>query len=374
MGKVIKFLIILILILGVIIGINSLSFTISSKVNNKDLTHEYVFKDVFSDKDPLIKDIAIFGAHDAFSSGINFKSQPNINEPGIGTNKIVNLFAKGLMVRMAKSQNATCKELLYSGVRYLDIRITKIDDVYYAHHVLLSNPIDEYFQDIVDYLGSHAGEFLILDIQHFSTKDGKNYGLETEDYEALINKISDIKNSLGKSIFDYVFYNTNTDKISELTYTKVTNNRTSAGVVILMKNDEFNNIYYRDDDAEYDNHDYETIRSLWHETNNTQELLEGIEAEYKYITLHHDECDDLLKVNQAQKTGFLTNAKIIWSILSWSILDMANNFNREFISHEEDFMKYLDYMPIYMVDNATSTKGDFVKTVNEYLLAYNEQL
>ena len=72
-----------------------LSFDFVGRVKDENCTHEYVMRDVFADKDPRVVDIAMLGAHDAFTSDIEFKSVVNKNESGIITNPIVNFLAKG---------------------------------------------------------------------------------------------------------------------------------------------------------------------------------------------------------------------------------------------------------------------------------------
>ena len=111
---------------------------------------------------------------------------------------------------------------------------------------------------------------------------------------------------------------------------------------------------------------------MCHETNSIKELLDGINSEYNYLI--DNPYEDVLVVNQAQRTAFLNNAKIINSLFKWSLLDMAKNTNRELIKNKDEFIRNLSVMPIFMVDYATSNAGNFNKLVNEYIIEYNKSL
>ena len=101
-------------------------------------------------------------------------------------------------------------------------------------------------------------------------------------------------------------------------------------------------------------------------------MLTSIEEEYKFITSH--DYAYILRVNQAQKTGFIMNLKLLRSMFSWSLLDMASFFNQKMVSNKDLFMKYLDAMPIYIADYVTSNRGDFNKLANEYIMEANLKL
>ena len=78
MKKIIGFILLIILVFVVAELLLPISFVRAPRLKN--LTYEYVMKDVFKEKDPLVTDIAMLGAHDAFSSGIGFSLfQFNLN-------------------------------------------------------------------------------------------------------------------------------------------------------------------------------------------------------------------------------------------------------------------------------------------------------
>ena len=371
--KIIK--IVLLVILGIFLTLFVYLETpidIKAKPKEKNLKYEYVMRDVLFDKNPKVTKIAMLGAHDAFTSEIKFSSKVNSNEKGIVTNKLFGVLAKGLVVRMSKTQNASCKELLYSGVRYLDARVSYIDGEYYTVHAYRSNLFKSYLQDLVDFLATHTGEFVIFDIQAFFTPNGENRDLPDEDYLALFDYIATIKNSDNKSLLDYVYYDTTTDKLADLYYSDVTNNKSTAGVIILTKSNASKYAFNRDGDASRNNTNYMSIRSYWHEDNGVKNLINDINGEYEFLKEHPT--DGIFVVNQAIQTGFLTNSKIARSFVNWSVLEMARKLNKALVKDEERFKNWLSVMPIFMTDYTTSTSGHFNELANKYIYEYNQTL
>ena len=349
-----------------------LSFDFVGGVKDEDCSHEYVMRGVFADKDPRVVDIAMLGAHDAFTSDIEFKSVVNKNESGIITNSIVNFLAKGFVKRMSKAQPANAMQLLKSGVRYLDVRVTLVDGEYYTAHGLVSNTLEYYLKDVVEFLGTHPGEVVIFDIQHFQMPNESDTNTE---FANLMNFMAGVKNSQGKSIFDYVHYDLEMGQIplSELRYSTVTQKRTSGGAVVLAKYSGDVRVYSRDNQTiEGAPDSTKVIRSLWHETNSYNELVKGISNEVEFVK--NNNINDVFVVNQAQLTGFVGGFRLVKSLFMWSITDMAANSNAKLVQNKEEFMYNIEYLKIFMVDNATSTKGNFVKLVNAYILEANRNL
>ena len=341
---------------------------VSKKANTG---YDHIMRDNITNVNAKVVDIKMLGAHDAFTDGIKFNSKPNTIEGGIVTNKAVNLLAKGLVVRLTRTQNVSASKMLNAGVRYFDVRATKIDDKYYATHGYIGREIIEYVKEIVDFLGSHDGEFIIFDLQHFYSSTGENYDLASSEYQAFIDYMNIYKNDQNKSFVDYIHYDANVDNLSDLTYQKVIGD--NAGIIMLAKCEGNSLIYKRDGDADTNEaRVYASIRSYWHNDNSTNKMRSSIENEYKFIEAH--DYANILRVNQAQKTGFFTNLKLLRSMFSWSLLDMAASFNKKMVKDEDLFMKYLDAMPIYMVDYVTSNRGNFNKLANEYIAKANKNL
>ena len=252
-------------------------FSFASKKTNTN--YESVMHDSITNKDAKVVDIKMLGAHDAFTEGIKMSSKPNTIEGGIVTNKVVNILAKGLIVRMTRTQNVDASQMLKAGVRYFDVRATKIDDKYYATHGYIGKEIIEYVKEIVDFLGSHNGEFIIFDLQHFYTEDGSNTALAKEEYQKFIDYMSTYKNDKGKSFIDYIHYDANNDKLADLTYQKVIGD--DAGIIMLAKCENNQYLYSRDENADFsESKNYKSIRSYWHNDNKTKAILESMKKEY----------------------------------------------------------------------------------------------
>ena len=324
----------------------SFSFNFAGKTEDKNCNYEYVMKDVFADKDPRVVDIAMLGAHDAFSSEINFSKKVDANESGIITNGAVNFFAKGFLCRMLRAQSASAMQLLKSGVRYLDVRVTEVDGDYYTCHGLISNELKYYLQDVVDFLQDHKGELVVFDIQHFHSGPNES---DKDGFDKLFKYIKTIKNAEGKSLFDYVYYVKSGSQIpiSELKYSVSTNAKTSSGVIVLAK-------------------------TFWNNTNDFKALQKGIMEEVQFVK--ENGINNVFVVNQAQLTGFVNSAKLLNSIPQWSLLDMAAKSNAKLVADKEEFIDNLSALKIFMVDNATSQKGNFNKLANEYIMEYNSNL
>ena len=143
MKKIRKFIgFILLLLILVIILILQIPFSfVNSKPNTE---YDNVLSTSITNMNAKIVDIALLGSHDSFSDGIKYSSKSNTNEGGITNNKIVSTVAKGLVVKMSKAQVCSAKEQLYAGIRYFDVRITKIDGIYYTCHGYLSNKLEIY--------------------------------------------------------------------------------------------------------------------------------------------------------------------------------------------------------------------------------------
>ncbi len=312
-----------------------------------------------------VVDIAMLGAHDAFSHLIKTDSpvDPGEAEDSLLRNETLGKFADGVFVRLAKAQKSGAEALLEAGVRYFDVRLSYHDDDWYTKHGLISGKLSSYLDEIIPFLHDNPGEFIIFDMQHVYFTDAVSYDdlftyLETYEVE-------------GTTLLDFIHYDPLSVALGDLTYDQVTASGQEAGLVVLAKTDADAGLPYH---YERGNGDTEVIniRSLWHETSDTDTLLTGIRAEYDYLdsTVIFD---DILRVNQAQKTGALAGSDLWDTILGWSLLDMANHSNDTLV-HESDFSAWLEAMPIFMVDFANSAKGDFNPLANQAIIAYNQSL
>ena len=365
-----KKIIVRLLIAILVFIVLTLQLPVTSGSKKASTSYDNVLSSSITNMDARIVDIALLGSHDAFSDGIRYSSKPNVNEGGIMNNKIVNILGKGLVVKMSKAQMVGAMDQLNAGVRYFDVRLTKIDDVYYTCHGYLSNTLDTYLKEIVLFLDNHPGEYIIFDLQYFYVETGKTN--KKDDFVDLVNYMKSIKSSNGNSLLDYINYDSQAQTIASLTYGGITANKTKAGVIMLGKVSDYELFYHRDDDADYSKENYDSIFSYWHSTNSTKVLQEGIDEEVEFLKKH--DFSNVLRVNQAQRTGFIMDKTIVRSIFEWSIIDMAKDTNRKLIKDENKFKENLAYMPIYMVDYSTSNAGSFNELANKYISDYNKNL
>ncbi|MFA5235495.1 MAG: hypothetical protein WC399_01375 [Bacilli bacterium] len=337
------------------------SFTFGTSDDN----YSYVLRDGVENGAARVVDIAMLGAHDAFSHLIKTDSpvDPGEAEDSLLRNETLGKFADGVFVRLARAQKSGAEALLSAGVRYFDVRLSYYENDWYIKHGLISGQLSLYLDEMIPFLKENPGEFIVFDLQHVYFTDAVSYDdlftyLETYEVD-------------GTSLLDFIHYNPLAVALGDLTYDQVTASGTEAGLVVLAKADADASLPYH-----YERGNGDTavinIRSLWHETSDTATLLTGIRAEYDYLesTVIFD---DIFRVNQAQKTGALGGSDLWDTIFGWSLLDMANNSNDKLV-HESDFSTWLEEMPIFMVDFANSAKGDFNQLANEAIIAYNQSL
>lgn len=348
----------------------SVSFVELDKINDE---YDYVLKDTITNNNAVVTDIALLGAHDAFTDELTTRSEADINDSyyNLYNNWFIKTLGCGLLVRLSRAQCASAKEMLYAGVRYFDVRVTKVGDEYYTTHAFLAGELKTYVQDIVDYLGTHNGEYIIFDIQHFYVNGDSindNSVGNKHEFELLFDYLKTIKNDDNKSIFDYCNYNKSTTRINELTYGEVTNNKQSAGCIVFAKCEFDNLVYQRNEGVQNP-----SVRSEWHNRNNDDVMIGKINDEMNYIK-DNSLNDTRLIINQAQETGFILNETIIESLFKWSLLNMNANLNAKYVADKDQFMDWIEYMPVFMVDNATTNVGEFNKLCNEYIMEYNRTL
>lgn len=302
-----------------------------------------------------VVDIAMLGAHDAFSDKITTKSKGNpeeLEDSFIG-NKTFLAFADGIVTRLSRAQVSSAETLLKKGVRYFDVRIAYANNEYFTTHAFLSDKLEVYLKEVIAFLASNPSEFIIFDIQHAYLGD--------KTFEDLFNYIESVKVD-GRSLLSFVNYDPATIGLGALTYGDVTAN--GAGAVILAKTEQTETMRYH-----YVYKD--SIRSYWHEKNVKSELIKGIESEYANLTANASEYKDMLRVNQAQLTGTFGGDTIFNTILGWSLIDMANGMNIELIKHA-NFKEWFKAMPILMVDYADCPSSN--ATMNNAVIEYNKGL
>jgi len=360
--RIIRPIIILLLIIAPIVMFAKGTFSFAFGASSDDYSE--VLRDGVTSGSTRIVDIAMLGAHDAFSHMITADSaiDPGEAADSIVRNETLGKFADGVFVRLSKAQKSGAEDLLKAGVRYFDVRLSYHLDEWYTKHALISDKLAAYLDEIIPFLSANPGEFIIFDMQHVYLGDST--------WDALFAFLGTYEVG-GANLLDFIHYDPTASQLRDLTYDIVTDSGTKAGLVILAKTASSVSLPYH-----YNRGNGDTaiinIRSLWHNTSNTTTLLEGIRDEVQYLT---DTViyEDILRVNQAQKTGALSSSEIWDTVFGWSLLDMANNSNDKLV-HEADFAAWLVKMPIFMVDFADSPNGDFNKTANDAFIAYNQSL
>lgn len=302
-----------------------------------------------------VVDIAMLGAHDAFSDKITTKSKgnPAETEDSFIGNKTFLTFADGIVSRLSRAQVSGADTLLKKGVRYFDVRIAFVDNEYYTTHVFLSDKLETYLKEVIAFLASNPSEFIIFDIQHAYLGD--------KTFVDLFNYIESVKVD-GRSLLSFVNYDPTNIELGALTYGDVT--ASGGGAVILAKTERTQAMRYH-----YVYKD--SIRSYWHEKNVKSELIKGIESEYANLTENASEYKDMFRVNQAQLTGTFGGDTIFNTIFGWSLIDMANGMNKELIKHE-NFKNWFKAMPIIMVDYADCPSSN--EAMNDAVIEYNKGL
>ena len=297
--------------------------------------------------DILITDVQMIGAHDAFSKDIGiFSKVDKLSAPSIMTG-IPGTLIKGFLVRQSVTQIADTDKLLSSGIRYLDIRLTKTNDIWETKHNFIASDYKNIAADIVSFLDNNKGEFLILDFQHLH---GVDYS-SVEDYLSFYKVLEDY------GLAEYSYFN-NEANINTLTYGEITNDKSISKVIIVDKFDVPNKQTYN-----YQ----ETIRSNWANSDNFEEVLEFLETEKTNITENSDVFG--FKVMQAVTTMNMSPKGILNSFKTWSLVERGEKFNKYLLEYNE-LEGLMDVLPIVMVDYAT--QESFVDEMMDLIIENNQ--
>ncbi len=345
--------------LGVIITLLAIVMYIprTARIGYKNDKYANILKDANIAADTRVVDIAMLGAHDAFSSNINLLSAPDSAESGIVKNKAVNAVFKGGLVRVLKAQQDGAKVLLNRGVRYFDVRISYVEGEWYTKHGLLDTNLFYYLKDIYDFLENRPQEFVILDVQHIYTGES--------NIKEFLNYLIDLRfvgNPLGLNDF---IHHTSAIPLNDLLYFDVLG-PTHGGIVLLLKDDGSADVaqktlFYERNDA---------IRSKWHNKRYVRDIVPLINEEAAYLKTLAD--SDFFRVNQAQLTpDYLKDP--LGTLGRWSLINIAATSNAKLLNNKA-FDEWLSVMPIFMVDFANSRYARFNTRVNEKIIEYNRNL
>ena len=311
------------------------------------------------EKNPKLKDypinrIACLGTHDSFSYNINMSSKPNTNEPdNLSNTPVLNVIGKGLMVRFARSQAHCVLEQLQRGVRFLDVRITYVDNTFYTSHGFISETLENSLLQVLEFLDKNPGEIIYFQIFHNFLGNG-SIDLEREEFKRIKYN--------NKCIYDFVNYDIENElDFSNLTYNEATCNGNKGGIIL------FDRLNYKEGNYK----EYFKLTPMldrsgknYHDIN---ELKTNVEDHYNSLP----ELDKKLTVNNITLSP---SSDRWWYFLTRpSLLRLAETINLNYLN-DVDFNKYLTKMPIVSCDLATQNKGDFNIKINEKLIEYNRNL
>jgi hypothetical protein len=310
--------------------VNAPWFFVSSKLSDNDYSNWMAENLELEDK---IIEIAMLGAHDAFSHEIDiFSPVDNVSADGL-MQGFVGRLIKGFSIRQSKTQVVGTSGLLKSGVRYLDMRLSYHEEEgeYYTVHNYFSSPLTEVLQELETFIIKNPGEFIVLDIQHV-------YGV---DYDSEIDFLEVYSYFEDTDLLDYA-YPDNIKPLNEVSYGDITSSKTKGGLIILSKFTEDNEYFW----------DYESyVRSSWANEDEFDKIIGFLEEEMQDIILDSTYQNNF-RVMQAVATMEMSGSGIARSFETWSLLGRARDFNKYLLEYE-DLKMLLVAMPILMTDFTT---------------------
>lgn len=335
---------VLIVIVALVVIINLPIQTFSKHISKTD--YSSWMSETLSNDQKVIN-IAMLGAHDAFSKDIGLFSP--VDEPSADDiiKSPVGFFVKGFIVRQSVTQLATAEELLNAGVRYLDIRLTYDNGDWYTKHNYIAADFLPIADQITAFLDANDGEFLILDFQHIQ---GLEYASAT-DYQTFLDMLQ------TTGLLDYAYPVTD---LGQLTYGDVTDNGTTSRVLILSQFESSNG-----DVLPYAS----SIRSAWANSDDYEAVVQYLETESE--TVVSESLMDRFRVMQGVVTMQMNGQGILKALSTWSLVVRAEQFN-DYLIHQENFISMLDTLPIVMVDNATTTFRDFNEHIMQIIMDFNQ--
>jgi len=327
---VLFFVLVLFMILSII---NAPWFFVSSKTTDTD--YSGWMSDTLEESQKII-DVKMLGAHDAFSYEIDiFSLVDSSSADGIMQGFVGNLI-KGFSIRQSKTQVVGAKDLLKSGVRYFDLRLSikPDEDNLYTVHNYFSTEFKQVLTEINDFLEENPGEFIIIDLQHA-------YGMEYDDQNSF-SRIEELFEEYG--ILDYAYSNKN-QNLEDIKYGDITNNKSSSGVIIFSK-------FITDSEFFWDYNEH--IRTEWANEDEFTKIVDFLIYEKNMIDSGSD-LQNKVRVMQAVATMEMSVTGIVRSFETWSLLSRARAFNQYLLEHES-FEGLIESMPIVMIDYSSDYK------------------
>jgi len=298
-------------------------------------------------RNPRVVDIAMLGAHDALSDGINAKSppDPNSRDVDILRSPAIAFSVGGLIARLSKTQKSGPGDLARRGVRFFDLRCTFVDGRWYALHGLLSRPLEDCLRDLIRFMDGTRGEMLVLSFHQV-------LGAGAED---LLDWLPGVK-ARGKSLFDFVRYDADAIPLGQLRYNDVVQGGSGAVILLAPSGKCYSNgqLYGR-----------------WHDTNDPDTLLRGVARENEMLKADMGERGDCFRWSQSQLTPQIRWPTLLRAVPDWSVLMMAHRFNYKLLG---SMPGWLPQIPVLSVDYADDMNRGFNDRAIEIINAYNRSL
>jgi len=296
---------------------------------------------------PRVVDIAMLGAHDALSDGINAQSRPDPNSRDVDIlrNPVVAFLGGGLIARLSKTQRSRAYDLARRGVRFFDLRCTRVEGKWYSLHGLLSRPLEDCLRELIQFMDETHGEVLALSFHQV-------LGASAEE---LLGYLAGVK-ARGKSLLDFVRYDAQAIPLGALRYRDVVQG--GSGAVILLAPGE----------KCYSNGQ---LYGLWHDTNSPAALLRGIERENAMLKADMGGRGGCFRWSQSQLTAQMAWPALLRAAPDWSMLTMAHRFNYRLLGR---MYRWLPQIPVLSVDYADDMNRGFNDRAIEIINAYNKGL
>jgi hypothetical protein len=297
--------------------------------------------------DARMVDIAMLGAHDAFTHNITKSSEIDPGDDNATALKLLNAFGGGQTIANgAKAQNEDAYTQARHGCRLFDTRICWYGDTWYTMHAKLSDRLDRYLKEILRFLSENKREVVVIYIWPESAVH-----LNGSNYTSLWNYIMDVKYD-GKNIFDYIHFDPNAKPLQNLTYGDVIGSDGSSGVVLFCL------------DSSGASHKAYTasssVRGKWHDTKDIAALLNNIQSEHENIAANWGSYKNRLRIMQAQRTSSTGD----------NLITMASEFNYR-VANDSRFETWLEKTPVVWFDDITTPANNFNQTVNKRIHNYN---
>ncbi|MDR1939748.1 MAG: InlB B-repeat-containing protein [Clostridiales bacterium] len=304
-------------------------------------------------KNIRVVDIAMLGAHDAFTHNIASGNQwnpvdPNFLQYGSSFGAFEGT-VKSVTARLSKAQSLGASDLAKNGVRLYDVRLVHSNGVWYTEHGLISSTFESYLRDALQFMYDHPRELIVFDIQRVYTNGSS--------LQALYNFIDSVKHEAGgRSLFDYVPYNASTKPLGSLTYGDAVTDK--AGAVVLMADSEdgedgFDNII---NNSKVYHRNGGNVIAPWANTDDINTLMTYIDTQYNSDFSSHS---NRLRINQAQRTPQFSysNPASLIALLSGETLLQKGKASNDVLITQPNLINgnWFNVLPVMWVDNVGET-------------------